>query len=343
MMVYILSILICLALTYSFTRLFKFLEFVDKPDGKRKIHKGEIALSGGVSIFFSISLLALLFPDQYFLNFGNKNFLFIWMLSPIILIMGLVDDIKPLTPFIRLTVQIFASWLVILTTDIYLRDFGNLFGLSDIYIGNLGIPVTIFMIVGICNAFNMMDGMDGFVGFIVLISSCALGIIGLEKYYFLTTMVPICLITFLIFNLGLLGKKVKIFLGDSGAMWIGFVLGWMLVLLSQGEERLIQPVTALWLVLLPLIDALSTFMSRLMNNKSLFLGDRSHFHHLLLDAGVAKWKVLIILIGISLAASSYAIFCWRFEIEEHYQFYAFLTIWVFYALFIKYPFLKSQE
>ena len=87
--------------------------------------------------------------------------LIVFFVSIIILLLGLWDDIKPLPTSVRLIVQIFASWLVIILSDIYLFDLGNLFGFGDFYLGDLGIPVTIFMVVGVCNAFNMLDGMDG--------------------------------------------------------------------------------------------------------------------------------------------------------------------------------------
>ncbi len=326
-------------------KVFKFFNLVDSPDGGRKIHKGEIATSGGLSIFLSISIISFLFYEAYFPGaLALNDYSIIWLISIIILIMGLVDDKRPLTPFIRLFVQIFASWLVIIFTDVYIKDFGNLLGLGNIFIGEIGLPITIFMIVGICNAFNMIDGMDGFVGFTVLILCLTLGILGLDDgYYALLVLTPICLCSFLIYNLGLLGRSVKIFLGDSGSMWIGFIIGWYLIILSQGENNLIQPVTALWLVLLPLIDALSTFLRRLVKRKSLFLGDRSHFHHMLLDAGFDKWKVLLTLIGFSLSASGFVILFWMFDIEEYYQFYGFLTVWVLYALFLKYPLLKTKD
>lgn len=341
---YLISIGICLLVTLTSTKVFQKLNLVDRPDGKRKIHKGDIALSGGISLFLSISVLLYLFHDFESLDSFQKNFSIIWTVSVIILLMGLVDDVSPLTPFSRLAIQIFASWLVIIFSDVYLRDLGNIFGIGNLYLGEVGLPITIFMIVGICNAFNMIDGMDGFVGFVVLISSITLGIMFSDLHFnHLIHIAPIAISVFLFFNLGLLGKKFKIFLGDSGSMWLGFIVGWYLVLLTQGDSSSIEPVTALWLVMLPLVDALSTFLNRLIQKKSMFLGDRTHFHHLLLDAGLVKWKVLVILILFSSASCGVALISWIYDTEEHYQFYGFLTIWALYALFLKYPFLKIKQ
>jgi UDP-GlcNAc:undecaprenyl-phosphate GlcNAc-1-phosphate transferase len=223
-------------------------------------------------------------------------------------------------------------------------DLGNLLGFGNLYLGPLGIPITIFMVVGVCNAFNMLDGMDGIVGFVILVCSSAISLIAylndVPEVLFLGSI--LCLV-FLLFNLGLLGKKWKLFLGDSGSMWLGFITAWFLVILSQGEDRLFLPVTALWLVLLPLIDALSTFLSRLWNRKSLFLGDRNHIHHILLDAGLEKWKVLLIFLIISIISAGFGVFANLNSISEPTQFYGFLTIWFFYFLLVKFPLTNNRK
>ena len=285
-----------------------------------------------------------------FFNFGfgqqeiYKTLTPIWFISLIILFLGLWDDIRPLPFSARLVIQIFASWLVIIVTDVYLRDLGNLFGVFDIHLGKVGIPVTIFMVVGVCNAFNMLDGMDGLVGFVVFIASSALAFIavsnGHTSFLFFGSVI---LGIFLVFNLGLLGKKWKIFLGDSGSMWLGFIIAWLLVALSQpSSESFLKPVTALWIILLPLIDALSTFMKRIVLRQSLFLGDRSHAHHMLLDAGYEKWKVLLIFIFVTTLSSSFAVYFINNNTEEYIQFYGFIMVWLSYFLIIKYPESKKR-
>ena len=259
--------------------------------------------------------------------------------------MGLWDDIRPLPFSARLIVQIFASWLVIITTDVYIRDLGNLFGVFDLYLGKIGIPVTIFMVVGVCNAFNMLDGMDGLVGFVVTIASTTLAYVAFGNdpssfLFFGTTILGV----FLVLNLGLFGKKWKLFLGDSGSMWLGFIMAWLLVTLSQStSESFLEPVTALWIILLPLIDALSTFMKRIGSKQSMFLGDRSHIHHMLVDAGYEKWKVLLIFILITLVSCGFAIYFIANDTEEYIQFYGFIMIWICYFLIIKYPDSKKRE
>jgi len=326
-------------LLMSTSVLFKKFDIVDKPDGIRKIHKGNIPLGGGIAMFISFSLLSIFFVSESTLQqFDPLNFLRnIWLVSFIVLFLGLWDDIKPLPFSFRLIIQILASWLVIILTDIYIRDFGDLLGFGNIYVGELGIPLTIFMVVGVCNAFNMLDGMDGSVGFVLLITFLTLAAIcyieNTGELFLIGSLVLIC---FLFFNLGFLGKNWKIFLGDSGSMWLGFITGWFLVVLTQAEGyKIFSPTTSLWLILLPLIDALSTFINRISQRKNIFLGDRSHLHHVLLDSGLKKWKVLLIFLVFASMASMTAIYFVVKEIEEPLQFYGFLTIWFFYSILMK--------
>ena len=343
LLIYLTSIFIAVSCCLLITILFKRSGLVDSPDGIRKIHKGDIALGGGLVLFISSFLCFLIHPD-YRLGIDERfpQLNVVYLTSIIVLLLGLWDDIKPLPTAIRLIVQIFASWLVIILTDFYITDLGNLFGLGNFYLGELGIPLTIFMVVGVCNAFNMLDGMDGLVSFVVLVASTSVAFIALLNGHsgalFLGTSI---LSVFLLFNLGLFGKKWKIFLGDSGSMWLGYLTGWFLVILSQGDDKLFQPVTALWIVFLPLIDALSTFLSRLWTRKSLFIGDRSHIHHILLDSGMVKWKVLLVFLIISILTSAFGVFANIYLVAEHYQFYGFLTLWFFYFLLLKFPLTKN--
>lgn len=338
-----------LTFTISFLTIFVFkkLGIVDKPDHVRKIHKGDISLGGGVVLFLSCSLsLFILFPEfSLGINGDHPGLPIIWNISIIILLVGLYDDIVPMQPALRIIVQVIASWLVIVFTDIYLRDLGDLFGLGLINLGAFGIPITIFMVVGVCNAFNMLDGMDGLVTFLLIIPATFIGMLAnIKGSTGLIFIGPLILLVFLVFNLGLLGKKWKMFLGDSGAMWLGFITAWLLICLSQNETRYnFPPVTALWFVMIPLVDSLSTFMTRIWNKRSIFQGDRTHIHHTLLDLGLKKWHVLCIFLFITMIVSSLGFYFIINNVQEYYQFYGFLTLWFFYHLLLKLPMAKRDK
>lgn len=325
--------------------IFRKLGVVDKPDKVRKFHKGSVPLGGGIALFLSTLIAIILIIDLNSSFFDYPPLLKVFFVSIIILIIGLWDDIKPLPFSVRLIVQIFASWLVITLVDVHIVNLGNLLGFGNIYLSQLGIPVTIFMVVGVCNAFNMLDGMDGLLGTVVLVTVSALSYMTYLSGFSESSLLISIVITliYLTFNLGLMGKRQKIFLGDAGSMWVGFMLAWTLVIFSQGETRYFEPVTALWFILIPLIDALSTFLTRLWNKKSMFESDRTHIHHMLLDSGFSNRKVLLIVFISSVVSACFGIYAYLIMYPEARQFYGFLTIWFFYALLIKYPLSGRKE
>ena len=340
-MIYFVAIILTLACSSLICFLANKLDIVDSPDGVRKVHKGNIALGGGVCLFLPLIFCFYLFPE--FSSVVSENIKIIGLCSLLILFLGLADDIKPLPISIRLIGQIVASWVIIIMTDLYVKDLGDLLGLGNIYLGELGIPITIFMVVGVTNAFNMLDGMDGLVSLVALTCFSSLSIL---SYFNGISSIEINLLStiiliFLLFNLGLFRREWKIFLGDSGAMWIGFLISWTLIYFSGHQDKLIEPVSALWIVLLPLIDALSTFIGRLREGKPVFSGDRAHIHHVLLAAGLKKWKVLTLILLVSSLSCSFIIFTSLYEVKEFYLFYGFLTLWLFYYLLLKYPLSKN--
>lgn len=327
------SILLGLVSCVVFRKISKLLNLVDVPDGIRKTHKGLIPLGGGLAIAFTFFLSVLIYVEI------NHFFLILSLCSLILLFVGLVDDFLSLPVSVRLIAQILVSWVVIIFTDVYIKDLGDLLGLGHIYLGQLGIPLTIFMVVGVCNAFNMLDGMDGLVSMISLMALICLAVI----LYFndLNYSWSIALIgavsAFFVFNLGLFGKKFQMFLGDSGAIPLGFFLAWVLVSFSQQPVKIIEPVSAIWVILIPLIDALSAFYRRLRLGQGIFLGDRNHIHYILLDGGVTKGSTLLVLFFLSLLGCLVVLYFSFSPTQPSYLFYGFLTLWIFYLLLTKAP------
>ena len=196
-----------------------------------KTHKGTIPLVGGITVYISIIYGTFIFDVEPFYR------VLLISLVPI-MIVGIIDDIKGLTIPFRLIAQILASWIVILGTDIYLKDLGNLFGLGTVDLHGFGIPFTIFAVVGICNAFNMFDGKDGVIGSVsIIIIAALLVLLALEGMaYNWQLIVILSLLVFLAFNLSMFGTKRKIFMGDHGSVSLGHLIAWNLVFLSQGKR-----------------------------------------------------------------------------------------------------------
>ena len=335
-MIYLLEFLIALLCCFSVVVSAKYFRLIDKPDGLRKKHKGEVALGGGLAIYISVLLGGILLSIDSIVTPIDISWIFLF--SSFILCMGLIDDIKPLPVLFRLIVQVLASFGVIIFTNLYVSDFGNLFGFGNVNLGIYGIPVTIFMVVGVCNAFNMLDGMDGLVSIVSLIALGTISFISLKIFNISTIfLIPfITLFVFLFFNLGILGSKWKMFLGDSGSMWIGFTLAWLLILLSQGDQKLFNPSSALFLIPLPILDALSTFIIRFRDKKPIFLPDRNHIHHILIDFGISKQFCLLILTLLSLFSICFTLFIIKYGVADYIVFYAFIFTLVCYSLFLKF-------
>jgi UDP-GlcNAc:undecaprenyl-phosphate/decaprenyl-phosphate GlcNAc-1-phosphate transferase len=256
-------------------------------------------------------------------------------LTPLIIV-GIIDDLKGVSIPIRLVVQILSSWIVILFTDVYIRDLGDLFGLGVIDLKEFGIPFTIFCVVGICNAFNMLDGKDGLTGSVsLLVFSGLMILLSLKGYNYQLGMILIpTLLVFLAFNMSIFGVSRKIFLGDHGALGLGHLIAWNLIYFSQ-EITVVTPVSALWLVFYPLTDTIVTFIRRLRSDRSIFRPDRHHLHFILTDYGLSDLKVYSLVILISIVGALFAIISNILLFSEYLVFYLYLTALLFFFLLTK--------
>ncbi len=307
----------------------KSIDLVDKPDDQRKTHLGAIPLIGGLAIFISLIYGAILL--------GISDFFRVLLISLIpLIIIGILDDLKGISVIPKLIVQVIASWIVIIFTDVYLKDLGDLFGQGVIYLNEFGIPFTIFCVVGICNAFNMLDGKDGLTGSVSLLVFLGLMILLFlnDLDYQLGMILIPTLLVFLAFNMNLFGINRKVFLGDHGALGLGHLIAWNLIYFSQ-EVSVMTPASTLWIVFYPLTDTLLTFIRRLRSERSIFKPDRYHLHFILTDRGLSDLKVYLIIIGISLIGVIFAILCNILFLEEYLVFYVYLTFLFFFFLLTK--------
>jgi len=304
------------------------IHLVDLGDEIRKDHSGKIPLVGGIGLFVSLTYGAFVF---------GVNVFYLYVLGSLmpIMIVGIIDGIQGinLRPVYRVIAQIVSSWIVIVTTDIYLKDLGDLFGFGALYIGELGIPFTIFCVVGISNAFNMLDGKDGLLGSVsvIIMTSLLLMLYYHGLIYLWALIVVLSTLVYLGFNLSLFGRKRKIFLGDHGSTGLGHIAAWTLIYLSQ-ETDFITPVSALWFVLLPLTDALLTFIRRLKSSRSIFEADRLHFHHILSDIGFSNSVILLLCSLFTMIACCIAIASNIFDFNEYFLFYGYMTLLVIFVL-----------
>ena len=345
---------------------FKKRNFVDIPDGIKKKHEDEVPISGGLSfaicfaLFFSFSYLLIFYdltslfgfdvPREGFgsLDFPYVSFFWILFLSLVLLAICLIDDLITLPVWIRLFSQISCAILVIQLGNINLLNLGAIFGGNDIVLTNyMAFIFTVFCIVGITNAFNWIDGIDGFFSFQVILALIGLSLMGkagftLAHFSFLAALLPYSLM-----NIGLLGKKFKVFIGDHGAMMIGFFLACSFVLVTQyslnTNELGGRPVNALWCVGLVLLNAFRVIWKRSINKLSIFSSDRAHIHHFFLDRGYSGKATLLIVCSVSLAIVSLGAIIHYLGLPEWFSLMIFISILLFWGFISRYAYLVTKS
>ena len=282
------------SLLRNYAKNYNFL--VDLPDRSRKFHKRPTPLTGGIGILFSLLVTGKLYIDLNNLSGYVPDFTFQLMLISIpLLLLFLIDDLKNLKPFHRIIIQCFLSLYMIFSTNIYLESLGNLFGLGVVDLGIFSIPVTVFCVVGIMNAFNMIDGINGLCSGCAMLALLLMGFYSGLIYDSMLVLIIGSIIGFLIFNLRLFGKKRGVFLGDSGSNLIGFWVAWIAIYASQNQLYNIEPITMIWFVAIPLLDCLGLIFSRIKKGIGFFEPGRDHIHHKLMKKFSPEGTLSIIL------------------------------------------------
>lgn len=345
---------------------FKKKNFVDAPDGIKKKHKFAVPISGGLSFGICWTLFFLSTFIIFFYGFSSifdielgrngdiSNFAFpvyalLTFLSLVLLSICLIDDLINLPVWVRLFTQISCTVLMIEIGGMNLLNLGPLFGFEDIVLSyHLGFVFTIFCVVGLTNAFNWIDGIDGFFSFQVILACIGISII--SDNFSLALIAFLCaLLPYTIMNLGLMGKKFKVFIGDHGAMMIGFFIACNFVLITQDpydvREVEVRPVDALWCVGLVLLNALRVIWIRFTKKLSIFNSDRSHIHHYFLDLGYSSNMTLAIVCSISFAITSLGGIIFFLDLPEWFSLMAFMSILFLWAFISKYAnsISKSQQ
>ena len=322
---------------------------VDQPD-PRKRYYGEVPLVGGPAIFIALLVGAILWGDIYSSNItadgGRTLWIFIFS-GAILVIAGSLDDKFQLGVTVRIISEIVVAVVVIQSLDLNLKNLGALLGSEPIILtDSLSYPLTIIAIVGLINAFNMLDGLDG------LLASLAISMLFLFHLFtqtppgFISLYIFFSLLAFLISNLSLSRHIQKSFLGDAGSRLLGFIAVCCLLSVTSGQvgsDKLIPPVTALFLVGLPLFDMSFTVLRRLVKNTSPFKADRLHIHHLMQDLGYDDRESLFIILFLGATISSFGLFLNILGISEKIQFATFLAGFILYCYFMAKAWIVARE
>ena len=300
---------------------------IDCP-GERKHHKGLVPLIGGVSAFFGLIVAwFVLMP----LSDGYGVF---WLCSLALVLVGAADDALDIAARIRLVVQVVLGGLLVNYTGVYITHLGDLVGHGVVELGWLGPFVTIAAIIGATNAYNMVDGIDGLAGSLSLVTLAGLVLLyvpnGLGLEVALAAGLALALVPYMMANLKIRPWRKKVFMGDAGSMFIGFSVVWLLAKGVSPDNGAMRPVTALWLVAVPLMDMVAIMLRRLSRGQAVMMADRDHLHHIFMRAGFTDREALKIISGIAVVLAGIGLLGEYFQVPEALMLALFLTIFTLY-------------
>lgn len=303
---YILPFFIAVVTSLIMTPLVRKLAFkigaVDVPKDDRRVHNKPMPLIGGLAIY-----IAVVFSSVFFLPI-DKSLISIIAGGTIILISGIIDDIKGLSPKLKLIFQVSAGIILILG-DVKVNFITNPFSNNNMLLDLkwFSIPITLFWVVGITNTLNLIDGLDGLSAGVAMISSISLMLVA-GKFHnagviILSAIVAGACLGFLPYNF----NPAKIFMGDTGSLFLGFMLAAISiegVMKSVATIAIIVPILILGV---PIFDTTFAIFRRLLSGQSIMSADKGHLHHRLLNRGYSQRKTVLILYGISAIFGSFAV------------------------------------
>jgi UDP-GlcNAc:undecaprenyl-phosphate GlcNAc-1-phosphate transferase len=281
---------------------------VDRPD-ERRTHKAPTPTWGGLAIFagFWTAVLILAWPL-------SRALLALLAASTVLVVVSLIDDRRGLSPLLRLGIHFVLAILLCRFGDVRIYGFEWPFGAAGAHyvrLGDASVPITVLWIVLIINAMNWLDGMDGLAGGVAAIAATTLAVLAYGMGWHDVGVMGAALaggaFGFLRYNV----KPARIFMGDTGAMFLGMALACMAVI---GPLKVATSVTVLGPVLalgVPLYDVVTTVARRMVGRKAPYEGDRQHVHHRLLGRGWSEDVVVVVLWIITGALSVLALMLLR--------------------------------
>lgn len=328
-----------LVFLFSLTFLFfarkaaKKIGLVDTPNS-RKRHHGDIPLVGGISVYAGICFAFEI--SNYYL----PHAMLYLCCAGILVLVGALDDRFDISMKIRALVQAVIATVMMVGAKLYLFSLGFMIGPVELIVGPFGYVLTLLAVWAAINSFNMVDGIDGLLGGLSCVTFAAIGII----LYFdgQTSLAMWCFamiaatIPYLLLNLDLIGRRYKVFMGDAGSTLIGFTIIWILLETTQGISHPITPITALWLIAIPLMDMVAIMYRRLRKGTSPFSADRQHIHHLIMHAGfTARQTFQLITVAAAILAGIGALGGYLAFIPEWVMLVLFLIAFFLYGYCLK--------
>lgn len=278
--------------------------FVDKPN-KRSSHTGCVPNIGGIVVF-----LAFLCSFLLFARFDIRpEFQYVILGAILIFLVGIYDDLLEISPRKKVKGEMLGVLVLIVGGGFYLSNLHGFLWMDDISPW-IGVPLTFIGLVGLINAINLIDGIDGLCSGIALMDCMFFGLwfylCGYIEYALLCGVLSAAIVPFFFINL--FGKRSKMFMGDSGALMVGFLLGVMAIKFCETDIRMTglcaikaAPGVVFSVLAIPVLDTLRLFASRWMRGNSPFSPDKRHLHHkLLIIYGGVHRKATFTILGLNL-------------------------------------------
>lgn len=291
----IFAFVVAFLISYAGTPIVKILAFrigaVDVPKDNRRMHKKPTARIGGLAIFYGFIISILCFAEI------DTQLRGILIGCIIIVVLGIFDDIYSLNALFKFVIQICAA-LIVVMHGVRIDHFSN-FGIGTnpyISLGIWSVPITVLWIVGVTNAVNLIDGLDGLAAGVSTISTVSLFAISLimrePAVAIVTAAVAGAGFGFLPYNI----HPAKIFMGDTGSTFLGFILGSISIVGLFKSYAVISLAVPFLILGLPIFDTAFAIIRRLMRGQSPMHPDRGHVHHRLIDLGFDQKQTVIILL-----------------------------------------------
>jgi UDP-GlcNAc:undecaprenyl-phosphate GlcNAc-1-phosphate transferase len=287
---------VCLVLTPVVRNFAQRWGLVDRPDGRRKIHKTPTPVCGGVAVYLAASATVAgalwLIPD-----FRNtvapawQTFVALFLAASVIELVGMIDDYQGMRGRYKFGGQIVAA-LIVIFGGVVVREVTILN--YHVVLGPLAIPFTMFWLLGAINSLNLIDGLDGLLGTIGLILCLTIGGMAFMNGNFAAACVAMTLAGSLLAFLGFNFPPASIFLGDAGSMLIGLVVGTLAIQASLKGAATVALAAPLALMIIPIFDTSAAIVRRQLTGRSWFTTDRGHLHHILMAGGLSNKKVLLL-------------------------------------------------
>ena len=275
------------------------LDLMDYPKG-RKDHERPTPVTGGLAMAIASILAYWAAPNL------TPSIQAFCIAAVLLVAVGLWDDKHDLRWYWRVLAQVVAALVVIFWGGVRVEQLGPLFGLGQTSLGFLSVPFTVFAMVGIINAMNMIDGADGLAGMLglaALAMLCAASVYA-GNLVLAERVAVLCgaLAGFLVWNLRFPWRpRARVFMGNAGSGFLGLVIAWVAFRLTQNDGHPVNPVLALWLLPIPVMDTLVLIVRRLQEGRSPFAAGRDHIHHMMQDAGFGPTRAAFWLTVFSLA------------------------------------------